>query len=230
MQGGTLKKFFAEKGFGFIAPDNGSPDLFAHKRALQGADESQIREGLKVTYLSEVEDRTNKPKASTWRIVDGGAAVAGAEALFGGGFGADLSALGTIPDYSALAAASFGGVPGMAGVPGFSPYGALGGMGLTMPGAMPGLGGVGLPPGWEQVADPTTGNPYYCNRATGESSWTVPVAAAPVVAVAPVAAAPALLAVAGLPEGWEAANDPASGKQYYFKRATGETQWTVPGA
>merc|ERR1712232_684718 len=32
----------------------------------------------------------------------------------------------------------------------------------------------------------------------------------------------------GLPAGWEAANDPSSGKQYYFNRATGETKWDHP--
>merc|ERR1719378_71107 len=32
----------------------------------------------------------------------------------------------------------------------------------------------------------------------------------------------------GLPAGWEAANDPASGKQYYFNRSTGETKWDHP--
>jgi len=219
---GTLKKFFPDKGFGFIAPDNGTPDLFAHKRALQGADESSIREGLKVSFLSEVEDRTNKPKASTWRILDAGALAAGA-------LGADaLGGLGTLPglDYSALAAASFGAVQA-ATDPRFSPYGTM--PGLAMPGAMP-AGAAGLPLGWEQVTDPNTGKPYYCNRATGESSWTVPVAAAPAAAAMPTPAPVAVAATPGLPPGWEQANDPGTGNSYYFNRATGQTQWTPPTA
>jgi len=38
-----------------------------------------------------------------------------------------------------------------------------------------------LPLGWEQAKDPTSGKAYFCNRTTGESSWTTPVAAAPVM-------------------------------------------------
>jgi CspA family cold shock protein len=195
---GTLKKFFAEKGFGFIAPDDGSPDLFAHKRALLGANEAAIAEGVKVSFQSEVEDRTGKPKATTWSIVGGdAAAMAGAMAMMGG----------PMPDYGGLAAASFGAAR-------MSPYG-MATPGMPMPGA--------LPLGWEQVADPSTGKPYYCNRATGESSWTVPVAAAP-VAPLPVAAP----AGPALPPGWEQAPDPATGKFYYFNRATSETRWDPP--
>merc|ERR1719498_182081 len=185
MQTGTLKKFFPEKGFGFIAQDSGGGnDLFAHKRALQG-DESQIQEGVRVTYTMEIEDRTNKPKASTWQIVGGG----------GGGM-----------DMAGMAAASFGAA-GMGGGGRPGPYGAMG-------------GAPALPPGWEQVSDPSTGKPYYCNRTTGESSWTVP-AGAP-------APAPAPAAPAGLPAGWESTTDPATGKTYYFNRATGETKWEMP--
>lgn len=198
MPAGTLKKFFGEKGFGFIAPADGSSDLFAHKRALQG-DESAILEGCQVSFESEIEERTGKPKARTWSIISGGLPPG--------------MAMAGLPGYGAVAAAA-------ANAASFSPYG-------VMPGMMPGIGmPTGLPPGWEQVSDPTTGNPYYCNRATGESSWTVPVAAAPVVA--PVAPVPAV--VPGLPPGWEAANDPASGKTYYFNRATGATTWEIPAS
>merc|ERR1740121_3533485 len=35
-------------------------------------------------------------------------------------------------------------------------------------------GGPPLPPGWEQVTDPTSGKPYFCNRSTGVTSWTPP--------------------------------------------------------
>lgn len=211
---GTLKKFFGEKGFGFIAPDDGSPDLFAHKRALLGANEAAIQEGVKVSFVSEVEDRTGKPKASTWSLLDAGAAAMGA-------------AMGAMPDYGGLAAASFGPAAAMAGMMGASPYGALGAM---MPGmGMPGMAATpGLPLGWEQVADPSTGKAYYCNRATGESSWTVPVAAAPALAPAPVPVPAA--AAPGLPAGWEQTADPATGKQYYFNRASGETRWDPPTA
>lgn len=202
---GTLKKFFPEKGFGFIACDDGSPDLFAHKHALKGAHETAIVDGVKVSFISEVEARTGKPKASTWNILDGGA-----------GFAAALGGMAA-PDYGGLAAASFGAVRA-------SPYGMPG---MPMQGMM---GTPGLPPGWEQVSDPATGNPYYCNRATGESSWTIPAAAAPApfaAAPAPVMA-PAPVPAVTLPPGWEQTNDPTSGKPYYFNRATSETRWEPP--
>merc|ERR1712194_633845 len=103
----------------------------------------------------------------------------------------------------------------------FSPYGALPpAYGMPQP-------GPGLPPGWECVPDPASGRPYYCNRATGESSWTPP--AAPMQYAPPPQQyyAPPPQA-GGLPAGWEAATDPSSGKQYYFNRATNQTTWDRP--
>ena len=35
---GTVKWFNESKGYGFIAPDNGGKDLFAHFREIQGSD------------------------------------------------------------------------------------------------------------------------------------------------------------------------------------------------
>merc|ERR1719379_1146456 len=121
---------------------------------------------MKVSFLSEIEDRTNKPKASTWRILDAGAAAGVLDAS-----AALLAAAGAMqPDYSTLAAMSFGSIAGAGADPRVSPYGMTI-PGLAMPTAMPGLGTPGLPAGWEVVTDPSTGKPYYCNRATGESSW-----------------------------------------------------------
>lgn len=35
-----------------------------------------------------------------------------------------------------------------------------------------------LPAGWESTTDPSSGKPYYFNRATGETSWTPPASVA----------------------------------------------------
>ena len=32
----------------------------------------------------------------------------------------------------------------------------------------------GMPPGWEEFVDPTSGQVYYCNASTGQTQWTKP--------------------------------------------------------
>jgi len=47
---GTVKWFNAEKGYGFITPDDGSKDLFVHFSAIQGEGYKSLNEGQKVEY------------------------------------------------------------------------------------------------------------------------------------------------------------------------------------
>jgi cold shock protein len=47
---GTVKFYNATKGFGFIAPQDGSKDAFVHATALERAGISGLAEGQKVTY------------------------------------------------------------------------------------------------------------------------------------------------------------------------------------
>ncbi|MEV8528730.1 MULTISPECIES: cold-shock protein [unclassified Streptomyces] len=51
-QAGTVKWFNDEKGFGFISPEDGSPDLFVHFRAVQGSGFKSLKEGQRVTYVA----------------------------------------------------------------------------------------------------------------------------------------------------------------------------------
>ena len=50
MAQGTVKWFNAEKGFGFITPDDGGADLFAHFSAIQGSGYRSLDEGQKVAF------------------------------------------------------------------------------------------------------------------------------------------------------------------------------------
>ena len=47
---GTLKFFNAQKGYGFITPDDGSKDLFVHTSNIEGGG-ATLREGQKVEYV-----------------------------------------------------------------------------------------------------------------------------------------------------------------------------------
>ena len=47
---GTVKWFNNEKGFGFIAPDNGSADVFAHFSAIAGNGYKSLEENQKVEF------------------------------------------------------------------------------------------------------------------------------------------------------------------------------------
>lgn len=50
MATGTVKWFNDAKGFGFITPDNGGDDLFAHFSAIQGNGFKSLKEGQKVSF------------------------------------------------------------------------------------------------------------------------------------------------------------------------------------
>ena len=65
-QKGTVKWFNNSKGFGFIAKDDGSGDVFAHYSAIQGDGFKSLTEGQKVTF-DEVAGEKG-PKAANIRI------------------------------------------------------------------------------------------------------------------------------------------------------------------
>jgi cold shock CspA family protein len=53
MATGTVKWFNSDKGYGFIAPDDGSADLFAHFSAIQGSGHRNLEENQKVEFDAE---------------------------------------------------------------------------------------------------------------------------------------------------------------------------------
>lgn len=62
MATGTVKWFNAEKGFGFIAPDDGTADVFAHFSAISGNGYRSLEEGQKVEF--EVTQGQKGPQAA----------------------------------------------------------------------------------------------------------------------------------------------------------------------
>ncbi len=50
MATGTVKWFNADKGFGFIAPDDGSEDVFAHFSAISASGYRSLDENQKVEF------------------------------------------------------------------------------------------------------------------------------------------------------------------------------------
>jgi CspA family cold shock protein len=50
MANGTVKWFNTQKGFGFIAPEHGSKDIFVHISALERAEIQQLDDGQAVTF------------------------------------------------------------------------------------------------------------------------------------------------------------------------------------
>ena len=61
MPTGVVKWFNEGKGFGFIAPDDGSKDVFVHFSAIQSSGFKKLDEGQKVQY--EVVDSPKGPNA-----------------------------------------------------------------------------------------------------------------------------------------------------------------------
>jgi CspA family cold shock protein len=67
MSAGTVKWFNAQKGYGFIRPDDGSTDVFVHISAVEQAGLRGLNEGQKVTYDVE-RGRQGKTAATNLKI------------------------------------------------------------------------------------------------------------------------------------------------------------------
>jgi len=67
MAQGTVKWFNPDKGFGFIAPDDGTPDVFVHYSAIDSRGYRTLEEDQKVEYT--VQQGPKGPQAAQVRAV-----------------------------------------------------------------------------------------------------------------------------------------------------------------
>jgi CspA family cold shock protein len=65
---GTVKWFNSQKGFGFIAPDDGGNDIFVHISAVERAGLSGLDEGQKVSYEEKSDPKRGKSSAENLRV------------------------------------------------------------------------------------------------------------------------------------------------------------------
>ena len=69
MTTGTVKWFNAQKGFGFIQPDNGGKDAFVHISAVERAGLGTLNEGQKVEFELVTDRRSGKQSADNLKAV-----------------------------------------------------------------------------------------------------------------------------------------------------------------
>jgi CspA family cold shock protein len=69
MSTGTVKWFNAQKGFGFIQPDDGGKDVFVHISAVERAGMSNLNEGQKLSYELTEDRKSGKTSADQLRAV-----------------------------------------------------------------------------------------------------------------------------------------------------------------
>jgi cold shock protein len=69
MPTGTVKWFNSTKGFGFIQPEDGGPDVFVHISAVERAGLGHLSEGQKVSYDVQRDPKRNKSSAENLKAV-----------------------------------------------------------------------------------------------------------------------------------------------------------------
>ncbi|MCF6214990.1 MAG: cold-shock protein [Emcibacter sp.] len=68
MATGTVKWFNTNKGYGFIAPDDGGKDVFVHITELEKSGIRQLDDGQKISY--DVAENRGKEAAAGIQLID----------------------------------------------------------------------------------------------------------------------------------------------------------------
>jgi len=69
MATGTVKWFNVQKGFGFIAPDDGGADAFVHISAVERSGLGDLREGQKVSFELVSDRKSGKMSADNLKVL-----------------------------------------------------------------------------------------------------------------------------------------------------------------
>ncbi|MGO4339314.1 cold-shock protein [Labrys sp. KB_33_2] len=69
MPAGTVKWFDAQKGCGFIKPDDGGPDVFVHIGEVELPGYSELRDGQPISYELITDRKTGKAKAGNIKVL-----------------------------------------------------------------------------------------------------------------------------------------------------------------
>ena len=69
MPTGTVEWFDAQKGYGFIRPEDGAGDVFVHASAVERAGMDALREGQRVAYEVQRDPKRGKSSAENLRPV-----------------------------------------------------------------------------------------------------------------------------------------------------------------
>ena len=69
MATGTVKWFNAQKGFGFIQPDDGGKDVFVHISAVERAGFRDLRDGQKLSFDLSQDKRSGRTSADNLKAL-----------------------------------------------------------------------------------------------------------------------------------------------------------------
>ncbi len=69
MPTGTVKWFNTTKGYGFIQPDQGGPDVFVHISAVERSGLRGLNDGQKISYEIVADRRTGKSSADQLKLM-----------------------------------------------------------------------------------------------------------------------------------------------------------------
>jgi cold shock protein len=69
MSTGVLKMYNHDRGYGFIKPDDGGPDVFLHVSALERSGIQNAQEGMRLSFDDVMDQRKGKTNAQNIQLL-----------------------------------------------------------------------------------------------------------------------------------------------------------------